>query len=94
MKILLDAMGGDNAPIATIKGAIKASKEIDSEIILIGNEEIINSKIKEFYGKNLSEITNKITIKSLISINITSIISLILSISFNLDTISPVVCER
>ena len=52
MKILLDAMGGDNAPIATIKGAIKASKEIDSEIILIGNEEIINSKIKEFYGKN------------------------------------------
>ena len=63
MKILLDAMGGDNAPIATIKGAIKASKEIDSEIILIGNEEIINSKIKEFYGKNLSEITNKITIK-------------------------------
>ena len=63
MKILLDAMGGDNAPIATIKGAIKASKEIDSEIILIGNEEIINSKIKEFYGKSLSEITNKITIK-------------------------------
>jgi glycerol-3-phosphate acyltransferase PlsX len=57
-------MGGDNAPDAVIKGAIKASKEISSEIILIGNEEIINSKIKEFYGKdNISEITNKITIK-------------------------------
>ena len=64
MKILLDAMGGDNAPDAVIKGAIRASKEIDSEIVLIGNEEIINSKIKEFYGKdNISEITNKITIK-------------------------------
>ena len=64
MKILLDAMGGDNAPDATIKGAVRASKEIDSEIVLIGNEEIINAKVKEFYGKNtLSELTNKITIK-------------------------------
>ena len=64
MKILLDAMGGDNAPDAVIKGAVKVAKEIESEIILIGNEEIINSKIKEFYGKNkISDITNKITIK-------------------------------
>ena len=64
LKILLDAMGGDNAPDATIRGAIRASKEIDSEIVLIGNEEIINSKIKEIYGKNsISEITNKVTIK-------------------------------
>lgn len=64
MKILLDAMGGDNAPDAVIKGALKAIKEIESEIVLIGNEEIINSKIKEFYGKNnISELTNKIKIK-------------------------------
>ena len=32
MKIILDAMGGDNAPDATIKGAIRAIKEIESEI--------------------------------------------------------------
>ena len=62
MKIILDAMGGDNAPDATIKGAIKAIKEIDSEILLVGNEEIINKKIQEFYGKSLSEISNKISI--------------------------------
>ena len=63
MIILLDAMGGDNAPEATIKGAIKAIKEIDSEIILIGNENIINKKIKELYNKeNISEISNKIKI--------------------------------
>jgi len=31
--ILLDAMGGDNAPDATIKGAVKAIKEIDSYVI-------------------------------------------------------------
>ena len=29
MKIILDAMGGDNAPEATIKGAVKAIKEIE-----------------------------------------------------------------
>ena len=63
MKIILDAMGGDNAPDSTIKGAIRAIKEIESEIILVGNENIINSKIKEFYGKeNISEITDKIKI--------------------------------
>ena len=64
MKILLDAMGGDNAPDANIKGAIDASKEIESEIVLIGNEEIINSKIKEIYNKEkLSDLTNKVTIR-------------------------------
>lgn len=63
MKIILDAMGGDNAPDATIKGAIKAINEISSEIILVGNENIINEKIKEFYGKeNISEISERITI--------------------------------
>ena len=63
MKIILDAMGGDNAPDATIKGAVRAIKEIESEILLVGNEDVINSKIKEFYGKeNISEISDKITI--------------------------------
>ena len=64
MKILLDAMGGDNAPDAAIKGAVRASKEIKSEIVLIGNEEIINAKIKEFYGKDsISEISDRLSIK-------------------------------
>ena len=49
MKIILDAMGGDNAPEATIRGAVKAIKEINSEIILVGNEEKINKKVKEKY---------------------------------------------
>ena len=63
MKIILDAMGGDNAPEATIKGAVKAIKEIDSEIILVGNEEKINNKVKELYGKkDIKEISNRITI--------------------------------
>lgn len=52
MIILLDAMGGDNAPDANIKGAVKAINQIEAEVCLVGNKDIINAKIKEFYGKN------------------------------------------
>ena len=46
MVILLDAMGGDNAPDATIKGAVKAIDQIKAKLMLIGNEDIIKSKIQ------------------------------------------------
>ena len=63
MKIILDAMGGDNAPDANIKGAVKAINQIDAEVILIGNEEIINQRVKELYGKNaISEISPRLKI--------------------------------
>ena len=65
MKILLDAMGEDNAPDANIKGAVKAINEISSEIVLVGNEKIINNRIKELYGKDaISEISDRLTIKN------------------------------
>ena len=64
MVILLDAMGGDNAPDATIKGAVKAIDQIKSKLILIGNENIIKSKIKEFYNKDISEISDRLEIKN------------------------------
>ena len=53
MKILLDAMGGDNAPDATIRGAVKAAKEVKSNIVLVGDEKIINQKVKEFFDKEV-----------------------------------------
>ena len=64
MVILLDAMGGDNAPDATIKGAVKAIDQIKAKLILIGNENIIKSKIKEFYNKDISEISDRLEIKN------------------------------
>ena len=64
MVILLDAMGGDNAPDATIKGAVKAIDQIKSKLILIGNENIIKSKIKEFYNKDIIEISDRLEIKN------------------------------
>ena len=55
MIILLDAMGGDNAPDANIKGAVKAIEQINAEVLLIGNKDIINNRIKELYGKDKIE---------------------------------------
>ena len=51
MNILLDAFGGDNAPEAVIKGAVQAINKIEANILLIGNENIINKKVKEIYNK-------------------------------------------
>ena len=64
MKILVDAMGGDNAPDAVIKGAVAVVNEISAEICLIGNEDIINEKSKAFFGKKLSEISDRLIIKN------------------------------
>ena len=63
MVILVDAMGGDNAPDAVIKGAVKAINEIKSQVILIGNKDIINDKVKEFYGKEkIEDISDRFSI--------------------------------
>ena len=36
MKIIVDAMGGDNAPEAIVQGALEAGRLHDVEIILVG----------------------------------------------------------
>ena len=65
MKILIDAMGGDNSPDEIIKGCVEAIDELESEIILVGNEQIINEKVKEFYGKDsISEVSERLSIKN------------------------------
>ena len=48
MKIILDGMGGDNAPYAIVEGAVLASKEIDHQIYIIGKEDLINEERKKY----------------------------------------------
>ena len=43
MRVALDAFGGDNAPLAAIKGAVLAKEEFGTEIILCGDSEKIKS---------------------------------------------------
>ncbi len=49
MKIAIDGMGGDNAPIAVIDGVIQALKEFDNiELYITGPEEILNSELAKY----------------------------------------------
>ncbi len=41
MRIIVDAMGGDNAPEAPVKGALQAVKEYGVEVTLVGRGEDI-----------------------------------------------------
>ena len=43
MRILIDAMGGDNAPEAVVRGAAAAAAEFGVDVVLIGQEERIRS---------------------------------------------------
>lgn len=48
MKIIIDAFGGDNAPLEVIRGSIDAKKDFGVDIVLCGDEK----KIKETAQKN------------------------------------------
>lgn len=46
MTIILDAMGSDSYPDPEIQAAVAAAEELNIEIILVGNKEIIEPKLK------------------------------------------------
>ena len=47
MKIILDAMGGDHAPLAPVMGAVDAAKDFGAQITLVGRGEEILKVLKE-----------------------------------------------
>lgn len=47
MNIVIDAFGGDNAPLEIIKGAIDAQKDFKVDITLVGDEEKIKQCAKD-----------------------------------------------
>lgn len=54
MKIIIDAFGGDNAPLEIIKGSALAVKDLGAEIILTGNE----AEIKRVASENNISLEN------------------------------------
>ena len=54
MKIIIDAFGGDNAPLEVIKGSIEAKKDFDADICLVGDEK----KIKKCAEENSLDISS------------------------------------
>ena len=55
MKILIDAMGGDNAPKAPVMGAIEAAKMWKVPVVLVGREDEIRASAKEAGYETLPE---------------------------------------
>lgn len=66
MKIIVDAFGGDNAPLEIIKGALEAKQEYNVDIILTGSEKIIRQTAED----------NNIDISSLETVNAEQVITM------------------
>ncbi|MCI5751375.1 MAG: phosphate acyltransferase PlsX [Oscillospiraceae bacterium] len=66
MNIIVDAFGGDNAPLAVIQGAAKAVKELGVEVTLAGNEKKIRSEAEK----------NKISLEKISIIHTESVIDI------------------
>ncbi len=58
MKIVLDAMGSDNAPMVEVDGAIQAIEEYGNEVILVGDEARVKAEIAK-HGFSSDKLTVK-----------------------------------
>lgn len=60
MRILIDAMGGDNAPDEIVKGGLMAAEEFGVEIGLIGPEDTVRASLQKCGGaeNNLISVIN------------------------------------
>lgn len=55
MKIIVDVMGGDNAPLAPVEGALRAQKELGVEIALTGQPDQIQACLEKLGQKTLPQ---------------------------------------
>ncbi len=46
MRIAVDAMGGDHGVIPAVEGSVKAAKELDIEVVLVGDESQIRDQLR------------------------------------------------
>ena len=61
MKIIIDAMSGDNAPLAQVRGAVMAAKQYGQEYILVGQEDVVRPLIE----KDIAETEKRLTASGL-----------------------------
>lgn len=53
LRIAVDAMGGDYAPVEIVKGAVIAAKEYNVPLLLVGKEDLINQELSKHNTKGL-----------------------------------------
>ena len=47
MRVALDGMGGDDAPRSVVAGAIEAAREYDTRIVLVGDQNLLQSELEK-----------------------------------------------
>lgn len=57
MKIIIDAMGGDNAPGEIVRGAIQGQQAQDADVLLVGREAEVRRCLAEYGGADNPRIT-------------------------------------
>jgi glycerol-3-phosphate acyltransferase PlsX len=59
MKIIIDGMGGDNAPSEIVKGCVDAVIEYDIDAIIVGKEQLIKQELSKYkYPSSRIQILN------------------------------------
>ena len=60
VKVAVDAMGGDNAPVEIVKGAVEAINESSHvKVFLVGQEDVVNAELAKYtYNKEQMEVVN------------------------------------
>jgi len=53
MRIIVDAMGGDNAPRSNVQGALNAVKKYGVDVVLVGDGQILLECLKGLVVENL-----------------------------------------
>jgi glycerol-3-phosphate acyltransferase PlsX len=48
MQIAVDAMGGEQAPHATVEGAVMAARNHGAKVILVGDEERVYGELEKY----------------------------------------------
>lgn len=48
MRIVIDGMGGDNAPLSTVKGAVDAIKEYGVDLVITGDKETLENEFSKY----------------------------------------------
>ncbi|MCC0637280.1 phosphate acyltransferase PlsX [Clostridioides difficile] len=59
MKIVIDGMGGDNAPKSNVEGAVNAIKEYQVDLIITGDKDLLEKEFSNYeFDKNKLEIVH------------------------------------
>ena len=60
VRVAVDAMGGDNAPFVTVKGAVDAVSESDNlKVFLVGQKEVVEKELSAYqYNKDKIEVVD------------------------------------